>query len=131
MTVHVATASRNTMLDAIAASFNSGKIRIYDGSQPANANTAISTQVMLVELTYGSTAYAAASGGSATANAITSGVIGTSGTASWCRIFQSDGSTVILDCSVATSGGDITVPTTTFPSGITVNMTSNTISQAA
>jgi len=131
--VHVSILGRDTMLNAIAALFNSGILTFYSGTQPANADTALSGNVSLCSLTYGATAYGAASAGSATANAITAGVIGTSGTASFARIYESNGTTTILDCSVDITGNtpDITVPTTTFTSGVTVTMSANTISLAA
>ena len=129
--VHVSAAGRNAMLNALAALCNSGTIKFYDGSQPANAGTAITTQNLLATLTFGSTAYGAASGGTATANAITSGTIAASGTATWARVYQSDGTTVVLDCTVGVSGTDITVPTTTFTAGVTLSMSSNTMTIAA
>lgn len=131
--VHVSATARNAMLDAIAALMNTGTIKFYDGTQPANAGVAVSTQNLLCTLTYGATAYAAASGGSATANAITPGVIAANGTASWARIVQSNGTTVVMDCTVDVTGNtpDIVVPTTSFAIGVTVTMSSNTISLAA
>ena len=131
--VHVSTAVRNAMLNAFTVLLNSGYIDILDGAQPANANVAVSTQHVLVTLTYGATAFAAASGGSVTANAIGSGVIGTSGTAAWARMYESDHTTAVTDCSVDIAGNtpDITVPTTTFTVGVTVTMSSSTVSMAA
>ena len=131
--VHVSTLGRNAMLNGVAALLNGGSINFYSGTQPANANTALSGNTLLCTLTYGSPAYGAASGGSATANMITAGVIAAGGTAAWARIFESDGTTAVIDCSVDVTGNtpDIVVPTTTFTVGVTVTMTSNTLSLAA
>lgn len=129
--VHVSTTARNSMLDAIAALMNSGTINFYSGTQPATANTAHSGNTLLCTLTFGTTAFAASSSGTATANAITSGVIGTSGTASWVEVLKSDATTIVLHGSVATSSADVIVPTVTFTQNVTVSMSSATISLAA
>ena len=72
--------------DALGALLNNGYLRIYDGSQPATANTAVSSQVLLAELRFNATAFAATSGGVMTANAITAeSSANASGTASWFR----------------------------------------------
>ena len=57
-------ASRNLALDAVLDQLNNGFLRVYAGTQPADADTAITTQVMLAQLTFGATAWAAASGAS-------------------------------------------------------------------
>jgi len=51
--------SRNAELDALAALANSGKLRIYDGSQPATPETAAGA-TLLAELTMNATAFGAA-----------------------------------------------------------------------
>jgi len=100
--------SRNAELDALAVLANSGKLRIYDGSQPATPETAISGQNLLAELTMNATAFGAASGGVITAGAITSDTAAdATGTASWYRLLKSDGTTVLWDGSVGTSGSDL------------------------
>lgn len=101
------TASANAIADALAALADGGFLRIYDGTQPATADTAITTQVLLVELTFGTPAFAAASGGVANANDIGSGVCAATGTATWFRVFRSNGTTVVFDGSVGVSGCDL------------------------
>jgi hypothetical protein len=129
--VHVSATGRNAQLAALAALCNGGTIKFYDGAQPASAGVAITSQNLLCTLTFGGTAYGSPSAGSVTANAIASGVIGASGTVAWARVYESDGVTVVLDCSVGTSSADIIVPTVTFTAGVTVTMSSNTMSIAA
>ena len=59
-------------VDAVTALANSGKLRIYDGSQPTDANTAVGAQVKLAELTLNATAFAAsAASGSAGSKVVT------------------------------------------------------------
>jgi hypothetical protein len=51
MAIKISTAARNAMADALVdlldAGAGAGKIRIYDGTQPAGPGTAITTQVLL------------------------------------------------------------------------------------
>ena len=61
-----------TEADAVCTLLNSGYLRIYDGSQPATADTALGAQNLLAELRFNATAAPAATNGVATFNAITS-----------------------------------------------------------
>ena len=61
----------NPQADALSDSADNGYLRIYDGTQPATADTAITTQVLLAELRFNATAAPAASNGVLTFNAIT------------------------------------------------------------
>lgn len=63
-------AARNAAVNAATALLNGGSARIYSGTPPANADAALSSNTLLAEATLGSPAFANASGGSATANAI-------------------------------------------------------------
>lgn len=119
----------NTKVDAQAALLNSGFIDIYDGTQPATADTAISTQVKLARLTFGATAFGAGAAGVATANAITSDTAAdATGTASWARLLKSDG-TAVMDCSVGTSAADININTTSIVANAQVSVTSLTLTE--
>ena len=121
-------ALRNAGLDAmLGAAQNGGKLRIYSGDQPATPATAITDQVLLAELTLNATAWAAASGGSKAANAITGAAAIATGTAAWRRITDSAGTTAYVDGSVGTSDANLIVATTAFAAGITVNVVSLTI----
>lgn len=101
-------------------------IRIYDGSQPANANTAISTQTLLVSLNI-SGAFGTDSNGTLTFSTINNGTAVASGTASFFRIVKSDGTTVVMDGSIGTSSADLVLNTTTIATNDTVAITSGTI----
>jgi hypothetical protein len=120
----LAVARRNAALNNILASLNNGYLRIYDGTQPANADTGISSQVKLAELRFGATAFASASGGSASANAITSdSSADATGTATWFRCFESDGTTVVMDGSVGTTGCNLNLNTTAISASAQVSVT--------
>ena len=117
----------NAAADAVCALANSGLLRIYDGTQPATADTAVSTQTLLAELTLNSTAFGAAVAGVATANSITSdSTADASGTATWFRVVKSDGTTVLWDGSVGTSGCDLNLNTAVVEAGAVVAVTALT-----
>lgn len=129
---HVTAARRNAMLDNLAAQFNTGFLRVYDGTQPANADTSITSQVLLAELTFNATAFGSSSAGVATANAIVSdSSANASGTASWFRCFASNGTTVLLDGSVGTGTHDLVLNSVSIASGATVAVSAFTLSMAA
>jgi hypothetical protein len=123
-------------VDAVAAKCNSGTLKIYTGAQPTDANTAIGAQTLLATLTFGATAFAASaatgSAGSrvvtATANAITDdSSADATGTAAWFRVLKSDGTSIVFDGSVGTSGFDLNLATTSLVSGEDVSVSSLTI----
>jgi hypothetical protein len=120
----------NAEADAHSALLNSGYLRIYDGTQPTNADTAIGTQVLLAELRFSATAFAAASGGVATANAITSdSSANASGTATWYRTLKSDGTTVVSEGSVGTSGANLNLNSVAISAGAAVDCTAFVFTQ--
>lgn len=122
----------NAQADALSDLLDNGYLRIYDGTQPANANTAVSTQVLLAELRFNATAAPSASGGTLTMNAITQdSSANNTGTATWFRALKSDGSTVVFDGSVGTSSCDINLGSTSITSGSSVGVTSMTFTVSA
>lgn len=125
----VSDAAANAACNAIAALCNSGFLRIYDSTQPANANTAISGQVLLAELTFGSTAFGTAAAGVCTANAITAdSSANATGTASFFRVFKTDGTSVVYDGTVGTSGCNLNINSVAIQIGANVSVTSLTFS---
>lgn len=97
----------NTHADAVGALLNTGYLRIYSGTQPATADTALSGNTLLAELRFNATAFGAAVAGVATANAITSDTdADATGTATFFRAFKSDGTTAVMDGSVGTATSD-------------------------
>lgn len=116
--------------DAVVDLADSGYIRIYDGTKAATADTAIGAQVLLAELRFGATAFGAAANGVATANAITSdSSANATGTATWFRVLKSDGTTVLWDGTVGTSGADLNLNTTSIVAGAAVSISSMTYTQ--
>ena len=118
-------AQRNTMLDAVRASYNGGLLRIYAGSVPANADAALGGATLLAELTLNATAFPAASSGVLTANAITSdSSANATGTASFFRILDSGGSTVLTQGAVSTSGAELNLATVSIVAAAIVSVSS-------
>jgi hypothetical protein len=120
------------MLDAIDTAIGaSGLLRIYDGTQPANVATAISTQTLLAELALSATAFGSAASGSMTANSITAdSSANATGTASWGTLTTSGGSRVV-DFEVGTSGADLNFNTVSIVAGAQVSVSSLAMSLAA
>lgn len=130
MALGTSTPIANVRLDATTAQLNSGYIRFYDGTRPANANTAVTVQVKLAEMRWNATAFGAASGASATAGAIAASTVLADGTCTWFRSLKSDGTTVNFDGSVGTSGADCNFSTVTFATGAAISLTSVILTQA-
>ncbi len=126
MALSVAAATRNAEVNAATALLNNGTIVIYSGSVPATADTALGAQVVLATCTYGATAFGAASGGSATANAIAGANAVATGTASFFRSFKVDATTVVLQGAVGTSGAELNINSTAIQNGAAVAVTSQT-----
>lgn len=118
MTISIVTAQRNAALDAITSAIGaSGRLRIYDGTAPANANTALSGNNLLVDLPLSATFAPAAAGGVLTANAITTTNAALSGNpATFFRLTTSAGAAVVQG-SIGTSGADLNLNTTNIVAG--------------
>jgi len=126
----------NGVVDLLDAGAGAGLLRIYDSTgagQPTNPDIAVTSQVLLAELTLSDPAFGnaadAAPGATATASAITDdSAANNTGTATWFRAVDSNGLAVI-DGSVGTSGADLNLATTSITTGQTVSVTSWTITQ--
>jgi hypothetical protein len=125
--------NRNNQLDEITGDIGaSGLLRIYDGSQPADADTAVGAQTLLAECPLSATAAAAASGGVLTFNAITSEASApATGTATWFRVVTSAGAAVFDgDVSTVAAGtGDLQLDSTSITATQVVNVDSLTVTE--
>lgn len=118
--------------NATGTSLNGGTLRVYTGSKPANT-TISATGTLLATLTFPSPAFATTSTAVATANSIVAVTAVATGTAGWCRLTRSDGTTVVMDGTVSAQGGageiGITVngaPSATITVGDSVSVSSLT-----
>lgn len=121
----LANATVNGQADDLARRLDSGYLRIYDGAQPATADTALGAQVLLAELRFAATSAPAAAAGVLTFNAIVSDTsANATGTATWFRCLASDGTTVVFDGSVGTASADLILNSTAISAGAQVDVTS-------
>ena len=128
MAIAYAATLRNTMLDAITTLAGAScLINIYDGTRPATGGTATT---LLAQLTGNATFAPAASGGVLTLNAITQdSSANATGTATWFRIYASNGTTHVLDGNVGTSGSDLNLTTVSIVATQPVSITSFVITE--
>lgn len=123
--LQISNAAAAAAVAALAALANGGSIALYTGTQPANANTGLSGNTLLAQLSLSATAFTV-SNNVATANAITSATAVATGTATWFRCYESNGSSVVFDGTVGTSGCDLNMNSTAISSGATVAISSLT-----
>lgn len=129
--VRIANATAADMLIALLAKMNAGSgpatCKIYTATQPANADTAIGAQTLLATLTFTDPAASSPSGDTITFSAITEdSTADATGTATWARIADSNGTTV-FDCDAGTSSTTIILNTASVVAGGVVRITSATL----
>lgn len=117
MALTLTTASKNATLDALWDQLN-------DGAGAGTVDITDSGDVVLATLTFSDPAFAAATGGTKTANAITSDTsAAATGTAAKCKFYDSD-STLIATGTVSTSGADLNLSDLSITAGDTVSCSS-------
>ena len=129
----VSTVQRTAMGNGGVANYNSGYLGIYDGTQPAGPDTAVTSQNLLATLRLNATGIASVTAGVLTAGAIVSdtNATGGAGAATWFRILKSDNSTAVVDGTVGTSGTNCVIASTTIGAGATVSCSSLVFTVAA
>lgn len=132
MTVSLTTTVRDAEANATSDLLDGGKLKIYDGTPPANAAAALSGNTLLATLTLNATFSGAAASGVATANAITSGIAAATGTASFHRLTKADDTVCTQGTVTATGGGgDVTIASVSIVVGATVACTGLTYTRGA
>ena len=125
-------AQRSRAADAVTVRANNGRLRIYGGTAPADANAALSGNTLLADLTMSATAFGAAASGVATANTITAdSSADATGTATFFRVLESDLTTVVFQGTVGTTGAELNLSSASVIAGGPVSVTSLTYTQAA
>lgn len=125
----IAAATGSAALNAVKALPDAGTLIIYSGTQPTNPDTAISGNTALATFTFSATSFGSnsSSGGfqQATASFSASTVTAAAtGTATFARLLKTDGTTVVADVTVGTSGADVNLNSTSITSGGNVTLTS-------
>lgn len=130
----ITTAARNAAADAVVDLVDvggAGSLRIYDGTAPADANAALSSNTLLANLAMSATAFGSAAAGVATAAAITQdSSADATGTATFFRILAGNGTTVVMQGSVGTASADLILNSVAISSGAAVSVSSLTYTQS-
>jgi len=136
--------AKDQMINALGPRCNSGSVKIYGPAsgaatpQPATPDTAIVSGTngsLLVSIPFGTTAFTTSSGGAGNiglnGGTAISATVSASGTASWARIFKSDGTTPVFDVDITVTGGggSMTFDNINFVSGGTATINTMSISQ--
>ena len=105
--LNISDVAGNAQATAFAKLCNSGYLRVYDGAQPFDADTPITSQRLLAELRFGDPAFHPPIAGALTARPMlkTSDAAGT-GTATWFRCASKSG-VAILDGTVGHNGDPV------------------------
>jgi len=119
------TAVRTALADAVCNQSTgqlatNGKIIIYSGTAPSNADAALSGNTAISTIT--GLNFGAASNGVSTVSSSTADNNAVGGTASFFRITKSDGTTVILQGACGTSGSDLNLNNLTINAGANVSL---------
>lgn len=123
MSIHVDV--QNAMVAAAAGALPSGSsLVVYDGTAPADVNTALSGNNVLA--TFTTTGWGSPSAGSVAASAITSVTATGTGTATFVRVLV--GGVAKYQAQV---GGAVTIDVANIVTGGTVNVTGWTLTQPA
>jgi hypothetical protein len=126
MAITLNTTLKNTLLDGIDTTFNSGTLTIYSGTAPGAGNAA--TGLVLSTITLPADAFAAASGGTKNAQGTWQDLSADStGTAGYFRMAYL-GNILEGTCTATGGGGDLTLDNTSITAGQQVTVTSFTLS---
>jgi len=124
MALTLSAAAVSAMADALGALLNGGKVRLYSGTRPATADTAVTTQILLAAPTFANPAFAAAVAGVITANPVVDeSDVPATGTAIWFRAVTSGGASV-CDGTVGMSAADCILSSTSIVQHGVVTVTS-------
>ena len=137
LTPSITTAARNAAADAVVDLLDAGdtaaQVRIYDGTPPADANAALSSNTLLAQLSMSDPAFGAAAAGVATASAITQdSSADATGTASFFRAgsVNSGTFTPVMQGSAGTATTDLVLNSVAISSGAAVSISSFTYTQS-
>ena len=134
MAIALNDAIRSKVVDRVTAylsgtggtSGNTGMMRVYAGSQPADGGGSTSGSTMLVQIT--GLSWNAATNGTAGIAASKAGTAGEAGEAGWARLSSSDGTSYVIDGDVVS---DFIIDTTTVEESAVVTVTEANIVQPA
>ncbi len=125
MSLSLATATKSVEADATARLLDGGKIKIYSGTAPANANASLGAAVLAATLHFPTPSGPASSAGVFNAGTIVpdTNAAGSVAVASFFRLTKSD-DTVVMQGTVSGTGGggDLQLVHTLITAGATVTL---------
>lgn len=135
MTLTLSAAIRTTLVDALVdaldAGSGAGTVQIRSGTRPAGPGTT-ATGTLLATVTLIDPAFGAGSVGVAALTDPNAVVAVADGTATWFRALDSNAVAVFDGRVTATGGGgDLTLATTSITTGLSIDITSGTVTQPA
>lgn len=114
----VRNATATARRDAIDAAATPGVVRLYTGSMPADADTAVGGQTLLGTVTCAQPCGSVADGKLTFSSLTQDDSADASGTAAWARIEDGDGNAVVdLTVSATGGGGELQLNTTSIVAG--------------
>jgi hypothetical protein len=124
-----AVARRTSRGELVSSWLDGGEIRVYDGTRPVDADTAIGAQVNLVTLEIPNPC-GTVTAGVFTGEDIDLAIILESGTAAWARVVDSTAATVFdADVGVNGSGALIELDNVSLVKGTAASVTSFTLTE--
>ena len=129
MAVTINAAVQKAGIEAVGAEFNSGLLRIYDGTPPVNAKASLGANDVLASVALHTTAFGTATDGTITANEtpLSDSDIAKTSTATFFRILDAASPTDIIQGTVGTEGTDMIVDSVSFVQGGVFTLTSLTL----
>lgn len=118
------TPRKSSRCELLATWLAGGTVRIYDGTRPTDADTALGSQNLLVSFSVPNPA-GSVTNGVFTASAISQAQVSTAGTASWARVVDSSAVTIFdADVGVTSFGSVIEIDNVTLAQGSNCTVTS-------
>ena len=115
---------------------SSGTVTFYDGTQPANANTAVTTQHALVVVTFNTTAFSSSVNGVVSSPSFTAPGTGTTAAGvgvqpTWYRIRKSDGTTVVNDGSAGAASANAIIGVVSAGQSVVISNLTHTVLESS
>jgi len=117
----VSTSCVNLQADLISSRLVSGYLDMYDGSQPATADTAITTQQLIATLRFSGSTPPSATNGTVILDLIPDIAL-QDGTVTWYRCYESNHTSVVMDGNIGTVDENMVLSMTTVLSGQLFNI---------
>ena len=116
----------NTQGDATAKLLDNGYVDVLTGPKAKDADEAITTQVVLVTMSFGRPAFKSTVGGVMVSNSLSSGMGLAEGVPAWFRAYPADRSSSVFDGTAGKANANMIIPASKIVEGVTVGCSSLT-----